>query len=315
MSPLINKKVSVCLLTYNHANTIESTLKSILAQKFTDFEIIVSDDCSSDGTWEKILEIAALDSRIRPVRTSHNLGMPGNANHAVLHSVGEHVAILHHDDLYREDMLDEWSRVMQAFPDVGFVFNSYGVFSSSFVYSENIPYGSIDGTVFLKKYLFPRWGCPVRGTAMIRRSVWDALGGMNERYGLLADIDLWMRIAQNWDVGYVPEPLITVRHQRPEYYPDIYRGSNKSFWRRLKFLYEIHADNRREFYKEPTFMNWAKKMFFVLKLNFESGKWLVYSLLKNKQEYIRYSNDAAMSYDCFVLRAFRNILLRVYCFK
>jgi len=60
--------ISVCLLTYNQAHIVESTIRSILDQSRRDFEFIVSDDCSTDGTWEKILEIAAADPKIKAVR-------------------------------------------------------------------------------------------------------------------------------------------------------------------------------------------------------------------------------------------------------
>lgn len=82
MSDLGNQ-VSVCLLTYNHAHLLESTLASIQQQTLTGYEIIVSDDCSTDGTWSLLQRLAAVDPRIRPLRTPTNLGMPGNANFAV----------------------------------------------------------------------------------------------------------------------------------------------------------------------------------------------------------------------------------------
>lgn len=108
---IIGENVSVCLLTYNHAEVIESTLRSILDQTITGYEVIVSDDCSTDGTWERILELAAGDARIKPVRTPHNMGMPGNANFAVAQSGRPYIALLHHDDLYRKDLLEKWAGV------------------------------------------------------------------------------------------------------------------------------------------------------------------------------------------------------------
>ena len=83
MKSEIGSKISVCLLTYNHAHLIESTIASILDQTISGYEIIVSDDCSTDNTWDVLQELAARDPRIKPVRTPHNLGMPGNANYAV----------------------------------------------------------------------------------------------------------------------------------------------------------------------------------------------------------------------------------------
>ena len=82
----LGEEICVFVLTYNHVEVIDSTLKTILDQTIAGYEVIVSDDCSTDGTWERILELAAFDVRIKPVRTPHNMGMAGNANYAVAQS-------------------------------------------------------------------------------------------------------------------------------------------------------------------------------------------------------------------------------------
>ncbi len=128
----IGAKISVCLLTYNHVDVIESSLRTILDQTITGYEVIVSDDCSTDGTWEQILALAATDARIKPVRTPHNMGMPGNANFAVAQSDRPYIALLHHDDLYRKDLLEKWAGVLDRHADAAFVFNPYGVFESDY---------------------------------------------------------------------------------------------------------------------------------------------------------------------------------------
>lgn len=303
--------MSVCLLTYNHVEVIESTLKSILDQTITGYEVIVSDDCSNDGTWERILELAAADARIKPIRTPHNMGMPGNANFAVAQSGRHYIALLHHDDLYRKDLLEKWAGVLDRHSDAAFVFNPYGVFESDFIYQEPMPGECIDGNWLLKEYLFARWGCAVRGTAMIRREVWEQVGGMREQFGLLADIDMWMRLAMRGPVGYVPEPVITVRHQRPDYYPDIYSGSAWS-WRRQRFLYEIHAANRLDYLKLNTFLGRLQWWGFRLKLSFETTKWLVYAVVRKKPEMISSSHESVTQYDLLPLRALRRILQRSF---
>ena len=119
MNPDIGQNIAVCLLTYNHAHLIESTLDSILRQTLTGYEIIVSDDCSTDNTWEILQRLAAADPRIRPIRTPRNLGMAGNANFAVAHTDRPYIALLHHDDLYRADLIEKWMGVMDLHPQVG----------------------------------------------------------------------------------------------------------------------------------------------------------------------------------------------------
>ena len=307
----IGNKISVCLLTYNHAEIIETTLRSIQHQTIDGYEIIISDDRSTDGTWEKILELAAKDARIRPFRTPRNLGMPGNANQAVAQSDRPYIALLHHDDIYRKDLLEKWATLIDTHRDVAFVFNPYGVFGSSYIYAEAIPSGRIDGRWLLERYLLPRWGCVVRGTAMVRRDAWENIGGMREQFGLLADIDLWMRLSMHWAAGYVPSPVIAVRQQRPSYYPAIYLDTDWS-WKRRRYLYEIHAAIRRDYLDLKTLPGKLQWLIFRLRLNMETTKWLGYAVVRKKPGMIATSPDGATDYDLWPLRLCRSILQTIY---
>ena len=310
----IGEKISVCLLTYNHVEVIESTLRTILDQTITGYEVIVSDDCSTDGTWERILELATVDARIKALRTPRNMRMPGNANFAVAQSKRPYIALLHHDDLYSKDLLEKWVGVLDRHSDAAFVFNPYRVFESDFIYQVPMPGERIDGNWLLNEYLFPRWGCVVRGTAMIRREAWVQLGGMREQFGLLADIDMWMRLSMSCSVGYVPEPVIMVRHQQPEYYPEIYSDSTWT-WRRQKLLYEIHASNRLDYLKLNTLGGRLKWWVFRLRLSAETTKWLIYAIVRAKPEMITTSHESVTQYDLWPLRVFRLMLQRSFTFR
>jgi teichuronic acid biosynthesis glycosyltransferase TuaG len=137
-TPALGEKVSVCLLSFNHVGLIESTLRSILSQTVDGYEILVSDDCSNDGTWDRILAVADTDRRIRPIRTPRNLGMAANANFAVGRTSRPYVALLHHDDLYRDDLLEKWAGVLERHSDVTFVFNYYARHGRTDLYTEPI---------------------------------------------------------------------------------------------------------------------------------------------------------------------------------
>jgi glycosyltransferase involved in cell wall biosynthesis len=307
----LGAKTSVCLLTYNHVEVIESTLKSILDQTITGYEVIVSDDCSTDGTWERVLALAVEDARIKPVCTPHNMGMPGNANFAVAQSDRPYIALLHHDDLYRKDLLEKWAGVLERYDDVGFVFNPYDVPNAEHHYGPHFDEDHLNGSWFLEKFLFARWGCPVRGTAMIRRSLWEKSGGMREQFNLYADVDLWMRLASMSAVGYVNEPVITLRHHPPDYYPDIYTGKGWH-WSRLVFLYEIHASNRLDYLKLNTPGGRLQWWGFRLKLSYETTKWLVYAVVRKKPEMIMTSHESVTQYDLWPLRVIRGVLQRTF---
>ena len=296
--------ISVCLLSYNHVHLIESTLQTILDQGIKGFEIIVSDDCSTDGTWERILRIAKSDPRIRPIQTPKNMGMAGNANYAVSQTSRPYIALLHHDDLYRRDLLEKWVGIAERHAEIGFVFNQYSVFGTDFVHDHRLPGERLDGRWFLEHRIFPAWGCPVRGTALISREAFLKVRGMREEFGLLADVDLWMRLARHYSVGYVAEPVITVRQERPDYYPDIYTGKGWS-WQRQRFLYEIHGRNREEYYRG------LRRVYEMLKyrvrVTVDTIKWLCYAVVRNKPDMLKYSGEGACHYELPVMAVVRQI--------
>lgn len=287
--------VSVCLLTYNHAHMIEETILSILKQDYSPFEFIISDDCSDDGTWEKISELVKKFPEIRPLCTPRNLGMPGNANFAAAHCMGDYIALLHHDDLYEKSLLTRWAEILDRHSSVTFVCNDYR-YDSGKVRGLKLPSNPISGDWFLKNQLLRTWACPVRGTAMVRRSSWIELGGLRERFGLLADVDLWMRLAALGDVGYLEKPLITVRQRRPEGYPQDYGGEGWS-WRRHRLLLEIHADNQRRFRRQEKGIPSISWYRFLFRLNVEQVKWISYGLVKRNWKMLVESEAGQTPWD------------------
>jgi glycosyltransferase involved in cell wall biosynthesis len=88
--------LSVVLPTFNSGQLVAETMQSLLAQTFTDFELLVMDDASTDGTWERLA--AFDDPRIRRHRNACNLGLPTNMNTAMAMATGKYLARVDHDD-------------------------------------------------------------------------------------------------------------------------------------------------------------------------------------------------------------------------
>ena len=118
-------KVSVVLVTYKRAHLLPATIESILAQTYTDFELIICDDCSPDETEMVCREYEKCDLRIRYRRGQKNVGMPGNLNAGILASSGEYIANLHDGDIYDPKLLEKWRAALDAYPRAAFVFNAY----------------------------------------------------------------------------------------------------------------------------------------------------------------------------------------------
>jgi glycosyltransferase involved in cell wall biosynthesis len=308
---LENINISVCLLVYNHDHLLSAVIDSILRQTYINYELIISDDCSSDNSWNVILEYASKYPQIKGVKTPKNLGMAENVNYAASFAKGEYIAILHHDDIVRHDLLEKWLKVIQKNDNVAFVFNDYlNKQSVPDHKAENRKFKEImDGKTFLKKVLLDGWNCPIRGTAMIRKSCFDLINGMDIRFGMLADVDLWMRLSTRWDVGYVPEPLIYPTHDRKEDYPEEY---TKFTWKRIFLLFDIHANHINHENYPSQFLLFLKYVVFRFKVSLEIIKWLLYAIVKRKKEMIIRSNESKNEYEFYIIKPFRKILIKTH---
>lgn len=111
-------RVSVGLAVYNGENFLGESLDSLLNQTYEDFELIISDNASTDKTAEICQEYAAKDTRIRYYRNERNLGASWNQNRVFELSTGEYYKLAAHDDLCTPDFLKHCVEVLDRHPDV-----------------------------------------------------------------------------------------------------------------------------------------------------------------------------------------------------
>lgn len=97
--------VSICMASYNGERFIREQMDSILRQTYQDFEVVICDDCSRDGTLSILQEYAQRDSRIHIYKNEHNLGLVKNFEQAIGLSKGEFVALCDQDDIWTDDHL------------------------------------------------------------------------------------------------------------------------------------------------------------------------------------------------------------------
>jgi glycosyltransferase involved in cell wall biosynthesis len=243
-------RVSICLVTYNRSAELCKTLDSLLVQTFSDFELIICDDCSPDNTQQICLKYEKRDSRIRYRRNRRNLGMPGNLNSSILASSGEYIANLHDGDIYDPTLLEKWSRSLDAYPQAAFVFNAYRDLDTDgkerVIYREPLP-KCVPGHVLLEDIFFKRWrfDSPVFGTVMARRSAYEEIGLFNKRFGFFSDVDMWMRLAERYSVAYINEPLISLPSKKI-----VPRQFTLSFWEEQRTVERIFWDARLRHYRE-----------------------------------------------------------------
>jgi glycosyltransferase involved in cell wall biosynthesis len=204
----------VIIPAFNMADLITLTLRSVQAQQFVDYEVIVVDDCSTDGTGSVVQGFADSDSRIRYVRLDSNSNLPAvPRNRGVELARGEYVAFLDHDDLWLPWKLKQQVAALDTHPDLALVHSHLWVFSST---SRLIGLRTIlpprrkraDLEILLRQNVIQ---C---SSVMARTHVVRSLGGFDERPELRAveDYHLWSRIAREHRIGYLSEVQGRYRH-------------------------------------------------------------------------------------------------------
>ena len=116
-----NDAVSIGLPTYNRKGALKEAIDSALRQSHRNIELIISDDCSSDGTQELCEEYARSDSRVKYVRQDPNLGLAGNFNYVLNTATSDYFMWLSDDDWMDEDYVEKCLTELMKHPDYGVV--------------------------------------------------------------------------------------------------------------------------------------------------------------------------------------------------
>lgn len=120
----MKNKVSIIVPVYNAAAFLEETIASVRAQDETDWELLLVDDCSADGSVSIIETYAAQDNRIRLIRQPENRGAAAARNRGLEEAAGRYIAFLDGDDLWKPERLSRGLAFMRE-KQAGFVFSGY----------------------------------------------------------------------------------------------------------------------------------------------------------------------------------------------
>jgi glycosyltransferase involved in cell wall biosynthesis len=205
----MNNMVSVIIPTYNRANTIESSIRSVLNQTYTNIEIIVVDDASQDNTEEVVNSIN--DNRILYIRNNENQGVASARNIGAQYAKGEFIAFNDSDDIWHYDKLEKQMDVMLQNNDCNLVYCAFNRFLLNGTrvripdMNENI--SDLEGNIFTA--LFARNTISTQ-TMLLRTGYFMSIGGFQKNLRCLDDYELALRIAKNNKIYFVNEELVDV---------------------------------------------------------------------------------------------------------
>lgn len=208
--------VSVLVKAYNHAPYVRHTIESVLSQSFQDFEIVVADDGSNDGTLDILRSFT--DPRINLEAHPRNLGISGAMNACIARARGRYLAILNTDDWALPDRLHRQVSFLDENPNISLVFGlprpvgendepvaPYNDFHLPLTFPD------FSSRTWLRQFFFGG-NCLCAPTAMIRREAYAEVGPYDRRFTNLQDFDMWIRmLIAGHNIHLLPDELTAYR--------------------------------------------------------------------------------------------------------
>lgn len=203
-------RFSVIIPLYNKAPYVRKTVESVIVQTYVDWELIIVDDCSTDGGGDVVANIT--DSRIRLIRLEKNGGVGAARNRGVSESTSPFICFLDADDWWEPTFLEEMARLIAEFPDAGIYGTNYTIINETKHKTRVAQIGVENGfekgyinycQVYAKTMNMPLW----TGAVCIPRNVFDEMHGFPKGIKLGEDFMLWIHIALKHKVVLLNKPL------------------------------------------------------------------------------------------------------------
>lgn len=255
------KKVSVIVPTFNRANYLKVAIESVLKQKYKNLEIIITDNASTDNTIEIVK--AFNDERIIYYRNPENIGIARNHNKALELCTGEYIQLFSDDDIMLPECIQKKVDILNRFQSVGLVHSDINIINGAGVITSENHWAKkawkkwanlhSESKFFPKqeyhKYLYRIRNFISMPSVMIRRSVVNKIGFMNEDLSYIIDWDYWLKITLLEDVYYINEKLISYRL----YDSNVYKSITESTYK--KELALVRSSIEKGFSKNITIRN------------------------------------------------------------
>ncbi|MFZ5823279.1 MAG: glycosyltransferase [Bacillota bacterium] len=199
-------RVTILIPTYNHQRYLAEAVESALHQTYTDREVVVVDDGSTDRTPEIL---ARYGRAIRVIRTE-NGGTPSALNTGIGAARGEWIAWLSSDDAFLPDKLARQLALAAEQPALSVIYTDWYVVDGAGRVTDQLGTPPYRTRRQLIRGLFA--GCVINGsTTLVRREALDRIGRFDERLKQAHDWDLWLRLARDHEFGHVRAPLVRYR--------------------------------------------------------------------------------------------------------
>lgn len=242
-------RISIILPTYNRKHCIKRAIDSVLNQTYKDFELIIVDDGSTDGTEEYIASMQEL--KIRYIYNTKNVGTSEARNIGIRAANGEYIAFQDSDTVWVENKLEKQVTYMNSLDSrVGMIYSPYKRIypEYSIVYpSLDVPIAEKNGDILRFLLEHPLVDTP---TMMIRKNVLSEVGGFNSEMKALEDYELSIRIASKYHVNIIDEIFVLSYSQE-----DSLSNNHEKYMQGAFFLLQKHRKLFEQYNMTVAYLN------------------------------------------------------------
>ena len=204
-------KVSVIIPVYNRPYLVSEAIESVLNQSFTDSEIIIIDDGSTDKTFEVVQQYVKHHDNITALRQNHK-GASAARNTGIENAQGEYISFLDSDDLYLPNSLEIMTSVLENNKLYAMAYSNYlmSIDGGEELRRWDFREHNLSGNIY-PDLLFIRNNHIATPCVMVRKHVFHDTGYFDLEMRICEDIDLWRRIARKYKILQVDKELVIVR--------------------------------------------------------------------------------------------------------
>lgn len=274
---------SIVIPTYNRMEILKEALNSVFAQSFEDYEIIIVDDHSNDGTKEMLQSIS--DRRLKYLKNTRKKGGGGARNTGIFAANGKWTAFLDDDDIWLENKLEQFhQKIIKLNNETKLIYSGFTYYDFQKKIEKKTTEPRIKGEV-LEDLLYTNW-IGTYSVVAVETSLLIELNGLDESFSSYQDLELYVRIAQKVKVDYISTSLTMYRIDNTDNISKSYvkkLEGNLAFYN--KYKYDINKNKKlRQRHNAQIFLNAIKAK--KTKTAFKALPWTLSGVLIDPKNFI-----------------------------
>lgn len=194
----MSKLVSIILPVYNGAENVASSINSVIGQSYSNWELVIVNDCSTDNTLNVILDFQKMDKRIKVLNNQTNMKLPKSLNIGFREAKGDYLTWTSDDNMYKSNAIERMVSELEANRDIVMVFSDYTTIDKD---------NNIINEIKIADQVILGLGNTIGACFLYTREIFDKVGFYDYNLFLAEDYDYWIRINKLGTIKHISEDL------------------------------------------------------------------------------------------------------------